>query len=139
MTHLRKIIGTGYPWRQASYRLASVMLTKELLTHYSWTGVSRTSTPKIAFNKLNNILGVFYHVVRFSDNSFTYSQREVFFRDGILKHSQSRLNPSKKKNKENMQKNTQEDRADEITNNEPLQQEVSQGASSELESFEVDV
>ncbi|VEN56301.1 unnamed protein product, partial [Callosobruchus maculatus] len=94
--HLRKIIGSGFAWIHACYKLAGVMFTKEILVQYSGTGVSRTGLDKDAFNKLNNILGVFYQVIRYSDLSFTYANRETFFRDKLLKHSQSRLHPRKK-------------------------------------------
>ena len=41
-------------------------------------------------------LDVFYSVVNYSDSSFTHKQKEEFFRDCILKHSRSRVNPKKK-------------------------------------------
>nr|CAI5846934.1 unnamed protein product [Callosobruchus analis] len=98
VVHLRKIIGSGFPWIHACYKLAGVMFTKDILVQYSWTGVSRTEIEKDAFSKLTNILGVFYQVIRFSDISFSYANREAFFKDKLLKHSYSRLHP-KKKNK----------------------------------------
>ncbi|XP_050497657.1 uncharacterized protein LOC126893379 [Diabrotica virgifera virgifera] len=99
--NLRKIIGSGHSWRNACYKLSSVLFTKELLTHFSWTGVSRTKNTKLPFQKLHNILGIFYHVVKYCDGSFNYAHRETFFRDGILKHANTRLNPKKKNDKEN--------------------------------------
>nr|CAI5824361.1 unnamed protein product [Callosobruchus analis] len=68
----------------------------DILVQYSWTGVSRTEIEKDTFSKLTNIL-----VIRFSDISFSYANREAFFKDKLLKHSYSRLHP-KKKNKENV-------------------------------------
>ena len=71
------------------------MFTRELLTKYSWTGISK-SMEKKAFNRLTGLLDMFYNVVFKSDNSFTYPARDSFFRDCILKHSNTRLKLNKK-------------------------------------------
>nr|CAI5851628.1 unnamed protein product [Callosobruchus analis] len=56
VVHLRRIIGSGFPWIHACYKLAGVMFTKDILVQYSWTGVSRTEIEKDTFSKLTNIL-----------------------------------------------------------------------------------
>lgn len=94
-THLTRSIGSAMPYKTACYKLAGVMFTKQLLTKYSWTGMSR-SLEKKAFNRLTGILDIFYNVVFKSDNSFTYPARDSFFRDCVLKHSNTRLKLNKK-------------------------------------------
>ncbi|CAG9814655.1 unnamed protein product [Phaedon cochleariae] len=93
--HLTRCIGSALPSKTACYKLAGIMFTKQLLTEYSWTGMSR-SLEKKAFNRLTGILDIFYNVVFKSDNSFTYPGRDSFFRDCILKHSNTRLKLNKK-------------------------------------------
>lgn len=93
-THLARFIGSALPYKTACYKLAGIMFTKQLLTKYSWTGMSR-SLEKKAFNKLTGILDIFFNVVFKSDNSFTYPRRDSFFRDCILKHSNTRLKLTK--------------------------------------------
>nr|CAI5837452.1 unnamed protein product [Callosobruchus analis] len=96
-THLSRCLGHAMPYRSACYKLADIMFTKQLLTKYSWTGMSR-SLEKKAFNRLTGILEVFYSVVYRCDNSFTYLGRDSFFRDCILKHSNTRLKLNKRGN-----------------------------------------
>ncbi|CAG9762538.1 unnamed protein product [Ceutorhynchus assimilis] len=95
--HFRRVNETGLFWKSACYKLCGFLFTKSLLTNYSWTGLSRTSAVKGPFNKYGNILDLFYKVVHYSDNSFNYSQRDLLFRDGVLKHGITRLNGSNKK------------------------------------------
>ncbi|XP_050301566.1 uncharacterized protein LOC126739794 [Anthonomus grandis grandis] len=97
ITLMKRYIGTGQKWKQASYRLSSFMFTKELLTLFSWTGKSKTSDSKESFGRLVNILDVFFTVVSLSDPTFSHVQKEEFFKDGILKHSKTRLNAARKK------------------------------------------
>ncbi|CAG9764340.1 unnamed protein product [Ceutorhynchus assimilis] len=112
--HLSKIVGTGMPWKSACYKVCGTLITKDLLTKYSWTGLSRT-TQKQAFNKLTNLLDVFYRTVSIADSSFTYAQRDSFFRDAVLKHSHTRLYGPKKKTKDaKSSENYDQDKSNEV-------------------------
>lgn len=95
--HLRRSTGCGMPWKTACYKLCATIFTKNVLTQFSWTGMSR-SHEKQAFSKLTNILDLFYKLINGTDNSFSYPQRDIFFRDGVLKHSNTRLHGAKKTN-----------------------------------------
>ncbi|XP_028134096.2 uncharacterized protein LOC114329250 [Diabrotica virgifera virgifera] len=94
-SHFGRIIGTSTPWKTACYKLCNIIFTKEVLTCFSWTGMSRNNN-KEAFKNLKNTLDIFYRAVYKADNTFSYSQRDAFFRDGILKHSNTRLKQSQK-------------------------------------------
>lgn len=69
---------------------------RNLLTFYSWTGLSRIKhLTKNPFNKLVNILNIFFDVISYADASFSHKDKEEFFRDGVLKHSFERNKPKR--------------------------------------------
>lgn len=69
---------------------------RNLLTFYSWTGLSRIKhMTKNPFNKLVHILSLFYEVISYADASFSHRDKEEFFRDGVLKHSFERNKPKR--------------------------------------------
>lgn len=72
---------------------------RNLLTLYTWTGQSRKETSKQQFNKLTNILNLFYEVICYADSSFSHKLKDEFFRDGVLKHSIERSQPKKVREK----------------------------------------
>lgn len=71
------------------------------MTFYSWTGISRIEgVSKHAFQKLTNLLHLFFNTIIHADPNFSHKEKEEFFRDGVLKHSAERcLSKEEKKQK----------------------------------------
>lgn len=59
---------------------------------YSWTGRG-VYKQNLEFRKLTNILSIFYEVICYADCTFSHKQKEYFFRDCVLKHSEQRSQP----------------------------------------------
>uniref|UniRef100_A0A6P7FED9 Uncharacterized protein LOC114329250 n=1 Tax=Diabrotica virgifera virgifera TaxID=50390 RepID=A0A6P7FED9_DIAVI len=135
-SHFGRIIGTSTPWKTACYKLCNIIFTKEVLTCFSWTGMSRRNN-KESFKNLKNTLDIFYRAVYKADNTFSYSQRDAFFRDGILKHSNTRLKQSQKLKQRNgkgvEKEREEEEKTEEEEENENEEMQDYREASDEIE------
>ncbi|XP_055694634.1 uncharacterized protein LOC129796589 isoform X2 [Lutzomyia longipalpis] len=79
---------------KCAYKLVDYVLSRDLLTHYSWTGASRSGT-KEAFNQFSHFVDLFYSVIRMADSTYAKVDAENFFSQRILKYSTMRLQRSK--------------------------------------------
>ncbi|XP_055381859.1 uncharacterized protein LOC129612337 [Condylostylus longicornis] len=72
------------------YKVVDRVFTKEVLTHYSWTGISKSNFPKNSFCSLNGFIKLFNEVILLADDHWTMKDTENLFKDGVLKHAKKR-------------------------------------------------
>ncbi|CAH0555096.1 unnamed protein product [Brassicogethes aeneus] len=77
---------------KVAYKISDMLFSSEILTHYSWTGISkRKENPeKQSFTALKKVIEVFFEVLSKSDNRHTKEKNDKIIRDGILKHAKKR-------------------------------------------------
>lgn len=68
------------------------MFTTDLLTKYTWTGVSKDKSmpEKKSFSSLDAVNDLIFEVLRKADDRWTRKDNENIFKDGILKHAKKR-------------------------------------------------
>ncbi|XP_055686970.1 uncharacterized protein LOC129793965 isoform X2 [Lutzomyia longipalpis] len=93
---LVKVTGTSgnKDGKQMAYKLLHKVFTCEVLTKFSWSGVSKTGQKK-CFSKLENTIELFSTVARQADNRFSRIDAENFFKKNVLKHAQTRYERNK--------------------------------------------
>jgi len=81
--------------------LLAILFTKEVLTNFSWTGISRTVgvEKKEAFHSCNEILTFFTEIVGLADSRWNATKNNHLFKMRILKHAKQINEASKKKRK----------------------------------------
>jgi len=78
----------------------AILFTKEVLTNFSWTGISRTVgvEKKEAFHSCNGILTFFTEIVGLADSRWNATKNDHLFKMRILKHAKQ-INEASKKRK----------------------------------------
>lgn len=73
------------------YKIVDHVFSRKLLTHYSWTGVSRRQlSDKKSFQNYQGLLNVFFKVIFLADNRYTIQKTQNLFKDNVLKHAKKR-------------------------------------------------
>lgn len=74
------------------YPVFDYLFDPELLTKFSWTGISRSQEiVKRSFCKLENIIDLVFDVLLLADSRHTKRKNESLIRDKVLKHTNQRL------------------------------------------------
>lgn len=78
--------------------LLAILFTKEVLTKFSWTGISRTTgvEKKEAFHSCCGILNFFTEIVLLADSRWNITKNDNLFKMRILKHAKQINEASKK-------------------------------------------
>lgn len=90
---LTKIGGSGGEevGSQILYKIVDHIFSKEVLTHYSWTGISKNkNVEKKPFNCFHGIIDVLFKVIRKADNHWTLNKTEKMLKDHVLKQAKKR-------------------------------------------------
>lgn len=95
------------------------MFSKNILTSFSWTGISRTAgvEKKLAFQSFDGILMMFMKIIQKADSRWSQKKNEEFFKLNILKHAKQISKAFENKINKNQQQQ-------EITENENNDAEV---------------
>ncbi|XP_055687471.1 uncharacterized protein LOC129792434 [Lutzomyia longipalpis] len=76
-------------WKIA-FSLVDLIFDRQVLIHFSWTGVAKGNNSKIAFNQFKEIIQSFSLIMKRANNNFSMKDTEKFFKQKILKHAFSR-------------------------------------------------
>ncbi|RLU15454.1 hypothetical protein DMN91_012448 [Ooceraea biroi] len=90
--------------------LLVILFTKEVLTKFSWTGISRTTgvKKKEAFHSCCGILNFFTEIIILADSRWNATKTDHLFKMNILKHAKQ-INEASKKRKEKLPVDRQEE------------------------------
>ncbi|XP_063635344.1 protein tramtrack, beta isoform isoform X2 [Cydia splendana] len=99
--HFSSFVGTDGQGRGEilGKKMAEQIMTRDLMTKMSWTGVSRTAEfqKKFAFQTLENIVKLFHKVLLKADSRWSYEKNEKLFSGALLKHAKKRAIAEKEK------------------------------------------
>lgn len=92
--HFSSFVGTDGQGRGEvlGKKMAEQIMTRELMTKMSWTGVSRTAgfDKKFAFQTLEHLVKLFHKVLAKADSRWSYEKNEKLFSGALLKHAKKR-------------------------------------------------
>ena len=101
-----------------AYKLVDWLFNRKLMIEFTWTGSSKNKQ-KRAFLVNKNIVNMFYKIVNSADSKYSIHNTENFFKNNILKYSESRWQqlqqPPKSKQVRNRQKNVATDEVANLT------------------------
>ncbi|XP_048007070.1 uncharacterized protein LOC125242335 [Leguminivora glycinivorella] len=99
--HFNSIVGINGQGRGEilGKKMAEQIMTRDLMTKMSWTGVSRTAEfqKKFAFRTLENVVNLFFKVLSKADSRWSYEKNEKLFSGALLKHAKKRAIAEKEK------------------------------------------
>lgn len=100
--------------------ISEIMLTKQLLTLTSWTGVSRTASveEKLSFKSLTGVIDVIDTVLTNADSRWKKSDTDGVLREKILKHAN-------KRNAAVLKKNIKDDKKEHCNSNSQVTEDAS--------------
>lgn len=100
----------GEEGKTVARNLLAILFTKEVLTNFSWTGISRTTgvEKKEAFHSCCGILNFFTEIVLLADSRWNTTKNDNLFKMRILKHAKQ-INEASKKRKRNIPGGRQEE------------------------------
>lgn len=75
--------------KKIAYVVVDKMFKRDVLTKFSWTGLSKTKT-KSSFVALRKVNKLIYLIVQKNDNRYCESNHEDFMKNCVLKYSESR-------------------------------------------------
>lgn len=99
--------------------MAESLMTKELMTKVSWTGISRTAgvEKKFEFQSLERIVNFFLKVLKTADNRWNVMSNTRLFTISLLKHSNKRLKAALNSNGEKSFQNSDNNINGQISSN----------------------
>lgn len=62
------------------FHLIDYLFERQLLTNFSWSGVSRRKEGKSTFKIYKNIMKLFYCIIQKADADFSIRENEIFLR-----------------------------------------------------------
>ncbi|CAH0555097.1 unnamed protein product [Brassicogethes aeneus] len=93
---LKKIGGTTGEGDAAKvgYKIVDTLFSMEILTYYSWTGISKKKTNqegKHSFSALKTLVQIIFEALLICDTRYNLQKHEKLFKEGVLKHAKKRF------------------------------------------------
>lgn len=91
MKYYGQIVGCDgkQEWKRVAYILADKIFSRNVLTNYTWTGMSKMKN-KFPFCQFNRLRAFLFTIVNRASDLSCEEEFELFIKNCILKHSETR-------------------------------------------------